>query len=188
MKQKKWLIIIVIILLLIIVIPMFSYLIGQSSIGLKEEDKKFINLAYEEAKRSLHLGDFPVGAVLVHNGDIIAKGHNDIEQTHDHRNHAEMIVINKALNKLNSSDFSEIEGEIKLYVTLEPCSMCAGFIIWKKVPKVIFGKGKGFINYYNDQFGYLSYQFKKRGNVYNNSFFFNELYSPYLEKKERKKK
>jgi tRNA(adenine34) deaminase len=79
--------------------------------------------------------EVPVGAVIVHNGRIIGKGYNQIETLQDPTAHAEMIAITAAAAGLGSRRF---EG-CTLYVTLEPCAMCAGAIVLARVPRLVFG-------------------------------------------------
>jgi tRNA(adenine34) deaminase len=150
--------------LIILCLSAFSLLmISHSTNGINSSDEFFMNLAYEEAASALKFGDAPVGAVFVINKSVIAKAHNQVELGKDHRNHAEMLVINEALQRLKISDFSQIEGDITLYTTYEPCPMCEGFIVWKKVPRVIVGQRKGFghlldVNY----MGHILYRFNER--------------------------
>jgi len=96
-------------------------------------NKDFMKLAIEEAKKSGT--DVPVGAVIVKNGDIIASSHNEKEQKQDSILHAEMVAIKDASKKLQNW---RLEG-CEIYVTLEPCPMCAWAIIQARIPKVYFG-------------------------------------------------
>ena len=95
----------------------------------------FMRFAIDEARRALAEDEVPVGAVIVHDGRVIAAAHNQREQLHDPTAHAEMIAITQAAAALASW---RLEGCI-LYVTLEPCPMCAGAILQARVPTVVFG-------------------------------------------------
>ena len=95
----------------------------------------FMNLALEEAEYALRENEVPVGAVIVHGGQVIARSHNQREQLRDPTAHAEMIAITQAAASLQSW---RLEG-CTLYVTLEPCAMCAGAIVLARVPTVVYG-------------------------------------------------
>lgn len=96
---------------------------------------KYMNLAIEEAKKALVSGDIPVGAVIVKDNIVIAKGHNTRENTMNSLAHAEIIAINEACRKLNNWRLDECE----MYVTLEPCPMCCGAILQARIKSVYFG-------------------------------------------------
>lgn len=98
-------------------------------------NKEFMMLALNEAKKAKLIDEVPIGAVIVKDGEIIAKAHNLCEKNANPTHHAELLAINKAFKKLNTNRLTGCE----LYVTLEPCPMCAGAIINSKVSKVIFG-------------------------------------------------
>ena len=87
------------------------------------------------AEEGLNNGEIPVGCVIVKNNKIIARGRNFTEELKSPTRHAEIVAIENASNKLNCSNLSGCE----LYVTLEPCPMCAGAIINAKIDKVVFG-------------------------------------------------
>lgn len=95
----------------------------------------FMSLALEEAKKCIETNDVPVGAVIVKDGKIIAKGRNLKERDTLGILHAEIVAITNANKALNSTNLSGCQ----LYVTLEPCPMCAGAIINSKIDKVVFG-------------------------------------------------
>jgi len=95
----------------------------------------FMGLALEEAKKALGAGEVPVGAVMVYRGRIIARGYNLKETLQDPTAHAEMVVIRKAAQKLQSW---RLDG-CTLYVTLEPCPMCAGAIVQARLPILVYG-------------------------------------------------
>jgi len=96
-------------------------------------DTKYMKAALEEAKKAGE--DIPVGAVLVYNDEIIAKAHNRKELEQDATSHAEIIVIKEASKKLQNRRLNNTV----LYVTLEPCPMCAAAILYGRIPKVVFG-------------------------------------------------
>ena len=99
------------------------------------DDIYFMKEALKEARKSYELDEVPVGAIVVKDNKIIARGHNLREKKHDPTAHAEIVAIKKACKKLESW---RLVG-CKLYVTLEPCSMCAGAIIWARLDEVIYG-------------------------------------------------
>lgn len=95
----------------------------------------FMKEAIKEAKKAFFKNEVPVGAVIVKNGEVIAKAHNLCEKNANPTHHAEILAINKAFKKLNTNRLNGCE----LYVTLEPCPMCAGAIIHARLDKVVFG-------------------------------------------------
>ncbi|MBQ27057.1 MAG: tRNA-specific adenosine deaminase [Nitrospiraceae bacterium] len=99
------------------------------------EDEIYMQLALEEAVRSVFHGEVPIGAVLVHNHTILAKAHNFRELWQDPTAHAEVVVIRKAAAKLGTW---RLTGAC-LYSTLEPCAMCAGSIIHARIARLVFG-------------------------------------------------
>ena len=98
-------------------------------------DEKFMRLALKEADKAQQIDEVPIGAVLVKDGKVIARGHNKRETTNDPTGHAEIIVIKKACKKLQSWRLVDVT----LYVTIEPCLMCSGVIIQSRIKKVVFG-------------------------------------------------
>ena len=99
------------------------------------EQEKFMKEALKEAKKAYNKLEVPVGAVIVKNGKIIARGYNQKETKTDTTKHAEILAIQKASKKLNSWRLENCE----MYVTLEPCSMCAGALIQSRIKKVYIG-------------------------------------------------
>lgn len=95
----------------------------------------YIKECLKEAKKALEKGEIPVGAVMVHNGRIIARAHNQKETLKDPTAHAEMIAITQAAALL---DNWRLEG-VDLYVTLEPCPMCASALVQARVKRIIYG-------------------------------------------------
>lgn len=100
-----------------------------------DENIKFMKEALKEAKKSYQKDEIPVGAVIVKDGKIIARGHNIKETKTDPTKHAEIIAIQKASKKLQTWRLSGCT----MYVTLEPCSMCAGSLIQARIDKVVIG-------------------------------------------------
>ncbi len=97
--------------------------------------KKFMGEAIKEAKKALKKDEVPIGAVIVYDGKIIARAHNLMEKTQLATAHAEILAINKACKKLKSWRLDNAE----LFVTIEPCAMCAGAIVNARIKKVYFG-------------------------------------------------
>jgi len=99
------------------------------------EDEKWMNLALKEAKKAQDQGEVPVGAILVKNGLVIAKAHNQSISTNDATAHAEIQLLRTAGRKLENYRLTDTS----LYVTLEPCAMCFGAIMHARVSRVIYG-------------------------------------------------
>ena len=95
----------------------------------------FMQKALIEARTAAAENEVPVGAVIVHQGRIIASAHNQREQLHDPTAHAEMIAMTQAAESLGSWRLDDCT----LYVTLEPCPMCAGAILQARIPNVVYG-------------------------------------------------
>lgn len=100
-----------------------------------KDDQYFMNKALLQAQVAYKKGEVPVGAVVVKDNEIIARGHNLRESTNDPTAHAELLAMKKASKKLNSWRLSGCT----LYVTLEPCPMCSGVIINSRIDRVVFG-------------------------------------------------
>ncbi|WP_214750036.1 MULTISPECIES: tRNA adenosine(34) deaminase TadA [unclassified Exiguobacterium] len=100
-----------------------------------ERDERFMQLAIEEAKKAEAIGEVPIGCVIVKGDEVIATGHNRRETDLLAAAHAEMIAIESANRSLGNWRLEDCE----LYVTLEPCPMCAGAIVLSRVKRVIFG-------------------------------------------------
>ena len=100
-----------------------------------EKDEKYMKIALEEAKKAAQSGDVPVGALVVCGDEILSVAHNKREQGGSAINHAELLAINEACAKKGGWRLSGCT----LYVTLEPCTMCAGAVINSRIDKVVFG-------------------------------------------------
>jgi tRNA(adenine34) deaminase len=98
-------------------------------------DEYFMREALKEAKKAFDINEIPVGAVVVCKNKIIARAHNQTEMLTDATAHAEMLAVTAAANYLGSKYLSECT----LYVTLEPCVMCAGALHWVQLQKMVFG-------------------------------------------------
>jgi tRNA(adenine34) deaminase len=94
-----------------------------------------MRLALREAVQALEHDDVPIGAVIVHDGEVIGAGHNEREVREDPTAHAEMIALREAARQLGS--WRVLDSV--MYVTLEPCAMCAGAMVLARVPRVVFG-------------------------------------------------
>jgi tRNA(adenine34) deaminase len=98
-------------------------------------DEYFMRLALREAERAMEHDDVPIGAVLVHEGEVLTAARNERELRQDPTAHAEVLALREAAEKLGSWRVLDTV----LYVTLEPCAMCAGAIVLARVPRVVFG-------------------------------------------------
>ena len=98
-------------------------------------DEYFMRLALREAARAPEHDDVPIGAVVVRDGEVIGTGHNERELRADPTAHAEMIALREAARALGS--WRVLDSV--MYVTLEPCAMCAGAIVLARLPRVVFG-------------------------------------------------
>lgn len=96
---------------------------------------KFMNEALKQAQKAFEKDEVPVGAVIVYKGKIIARGYNQKENKNDATMHAEIVALKKAYKKLGTWRLNECD----IYVTLEPCAMCAGAIIQSRMHNLIFG-------------------------------------------------
>jgi tRNA(adenine34) deaminase len=97
-------------------------------------DEHFMRLALREAERALEHEDVPVGAIVAHDGEVIGVGHNERELRGDPTAHAEIIALREASERVGGW---RLDGAV-LYVTLEPCAMCAGAIVLARVPRLVY--------------------------------------------------
>jgi len=98
-------------------------------------DEHFMKQALAQAQKAFEEDEVPVGAVVVLNDKIIARGYNQVEKLNDPTAHAEIIALTSAFNYLGSKYLPEAT----LYVTVEPCLMCAGALYWSKIGRVVYG-------------------------------------------------
>ncbi|SDD95478.1 tRNA adenosine(34) deaminase TadA [Sporomusa acidovorans] len=99
------------------------------------DDNYYMGLALAEAQKAFALGEVPIGAVLIMDNQVVARGHNRRETWHDSTAHAEVIAIREACQKLNRW---RLTGAT-LYVTIEPCPMCAGALVMSRVDRLVYG-------------------------------------------------
>ncbi len=110
------------------------------------DDEYFMKKALEEAKEAYLEGEVPVGCVIVSGNKIIARSHNLTEKLNDVTAHAEMQAITSAANQLGGKYLTDCT----IYVSVEPCVMCAGALSWAQIKKIVFGASdekKGFLKY-----------------------------------------
>ena len=98
-------------------------------------DEEWMRRALAQAREALEHGDVPIGAVVVHDGRVIGSGHNERERLQDPTAHAEVLALREAAAALGS--WRVLDST--LYVTLEPCAMCAGAIVLSRIPRVVYG-------------------------------------------------
>lgn len=98
-------------------------------------DEEYMQLALKEAQKAFDADEVPVGAIVVMNGKVIAKAHNQVELLNDSTAHAEIMALTTAYNFLGSKYLPEAT----LYVTVEPCLMCSGALYWSKIGRIVFG-------------------------------------------------
>jgi tRNA(adenine34) deaminase len=100
-----------------------------------ESDEHYMRQALKEAQKAYDDGEVPIGAVIVMQDKIIARTYNQVEKLNDSTAHAEIIALTSAFNFLGSKYLPEAT----LYVTIEPCLMCAGAMYWSKIARVVYG-------------------------------------------------
>ena len=113
------------------------------------EDERFMRQALTEARKAFEQGEVPVGAVVVWNGRIVGRGHNLVETLSDATAHAEMQAITSGANMLGGKYLKDCT----LYVTVEPCVMCAGALGWAQISRVVYGASdekRGYTKYAPD--------------------------------------
>ena len=100
-----------------------------------ETDTQFVQEALAEARAAAEAGEIPIGAVLVHNGKILVRSNNRTIRDNDPTAHAEIVALREAARRLGNHRLADTT----LYVTIEPCSMCAGAIVQARVPRLVYG-------------------------------------------------
>ena len=113
----------------------FEFLRARFFYIVMDDHTLWMRFALQEARKARDKNEVPIGAVVVHEGRIIGRGHNLVERLQDPTAHAEMLAITSAANSLASWRLDDTV----LYATLEPCSMCAGAILLARIPTIIFG-------------------------------------------------
>lgn len=111
-----------------------------------QDDLYYMQEALKEAQQAYAKGEVPIGAIVVGGGRILGRGHNLVETLHDPSAHAEMLAITAACQALNS----KLLSTCTLYVTIEPCPMCAGAIHWARLGQIVYGARE-------EKFGYQRY-------------------------------
>lgn len=114
------------------------------------DDQYFMQRALQEARQAFDAGEIPVGAVVVQDNRIIGRGHNQTEVLHDVTAHAEIIALTAAFHFLGAKYLPEAT----IYITLEPCHMCAGALYWSKIGRIVYGAGdekNGYRRFYGHQ-------------------------------------
>lgn len=101
----------------------------------QQKMESYMKMAIAEAQKAQNQGEVPIGAVIIHNGEVIASAYNLRETTQNAVAHAELLAIEKACAKLGTWRLDDCE----LYVTLEPCAMCSGAIVLSRLKKVVYG-------------------------------------------------
>ncbi len=98
-------------------------------------DERFMRAALREAEKAFRAAEVPVGAVVVREGRILGRGHNRTEQRQDATQHAELLALRQAARRLGTWRLLDCD----VYVTLEPCAMCAGAMVWSRVRRIVYG-------------------------------------------------
>ncbi len=101
----------------------------------RETDEKYMRLAIEEAKLALEADEVPIGAIIVAGGRIVGRGHNLVETLTDVTAHAEIQAITAAASTIGGKYLNDCT----LYVTVEPCPMCAGALAWSQIGRIVYG-------------------------------------------------
>lgn len=108
---------------------------NEEKSAISKDDERFMSMALDEARLAMSEGEIPVGAVMVCRGRVVARAHNQTEALNDVTAHAEMIAITSAANLIGGKYLTDST----LYVTVEPCSMCASALGWAHVSRVVYG-------------------------------------------------
>ncbi len=116
--------------------PLSLALIDYEKCGnIEKHMSNFMEIALEEAQKAAEMGEIPIGCVIVREGEIIARAHNRVEADKDPTAHAEILALRQAANRLGGWRLIGCD----MYVTVEPCSMCAGAIVWARINKLYIG-------------------------------------------------
>ncbi|MES2417541.1 MAG: nucleoside deaminase [Bacteroidota bacterium] len=121
-----------------------SYYNFETQQNSDQEDEHFMRLAIDEAKKAFDAGEIPIGAIVICKGKVVGRGHNLTEQLKDVTAHAEMQAFTAAAQTLGGKYLKDCT----LYVTIEPCVMCAGASYWTQISRVVFGA-------YEDKRGFI---------------------------------
>lgn len=110
---------------------------------LDTDDIRYMRIALEEARAAAEEGEIPIGAVIVCKGQIVARAHNRVERLNDPTAHAEMLAITMAVDAIGGKYLRDCT----LYVTVEPCLMCAGALRWTQILRVVYGASEPKVGY-----------------------------------------
>ena len=133
----------------------------EVAVGAVLTDAHFMRQALAEARQALADGEIPIGAVVVLAGEIIGRGHNQTERLRDVTAHAEMLALTAAANRLGNKYLTHCT----LYVTVEPCVMCAGASAWAQLGAVVFGAPEPRTGYQRHALGLLHPRTQVRAGV-----------------------
>ncbi|MCX7769513.1 MAG: nucleoside deaminase [Proteobacteria bacterium] len=134
---------------------------------MKKSKDYFMTVALEEAKKAFEVGEIPVGAVCVHNDEIIARGHNKVIKDNDPTSHAEIVVLREACRKIGNYRLKDVQ----FYVTVEPCPMCISALINARIGMLVFGAKSdkwGFMSRFGFDLKMWNHSFKVYGGIFNN--------------------
>jgi tRNA(adenine34) deaminase len=109
-------------------------------------DEYYMVMALKEARKAFDGEEVPVGAIIMQNGKVLARGYNQVEKLNDPTAHAEIIALTSAFNYVGSKYLPEAT----IYITVEPCLMCAGALYWSKIGRIVYGAD-------DDKNGYKKY-------------------------------
>jgi tRNA(adenine34) deaminase len=116
-------------------LPGIAGIHGRADAEAAAADERFMQAALDEAKQALDHGDVPIGAVAVHGGQIVARAHNERERKLDPTAHAEVLLLKRTARALGRRHLNDVD----VYVTIEPCPMCAGALVLARVRRLVYG-------------------------------------------------
>jgi tRNA(adenine34) deaminase len=116
-------------------IPLVRGVHGRADAEAAAADERFMRAALDEAKAALEHGDVPIGAVAVHDGQIVARAHNERERKLDPTAHAEVLLLKRTARALGRRHLDDVD----VYVTIEPCPMCAGALVLARIRRLVYG-------------------------------------------------